>query len=451
MKRLLHAVPLLCAIGCSFSTGGSGLERFAETSIDTTLLVRGDSASLQNRVDSIARKIASVRGLAFSRKVVASWVSRTELPGLLDSLDGTDTASASSPGITFDELSFGLGYTSAPRSYDSAQSSFTGSAIAGFYISGTNHLWVVSDASIASMESTIAHELVHALQDQVFDLSLPRATTLDGDYAQTMLTEGDAEYTAMLYDRNVPSFEAIDARNDFYGMDALASLVSRYYPTLPLVTTLPGFAPYYCGPKFVHEARRSGGWPLVGTFLGNPPGSTHHVLVPSDGIARSSILAWSETRAWPALSHLGTWKDLGSDQIGQLMLGTLLMSWRNNAGLGTGSSPAAWNGDRIWLWRQDSLHYAAAGRIAWKTEADAADFLESWDAASAHAPGRRLFRSSRSGSTTLLAWGHLDPADMDSLWKDLQDTATPTPVAGRAAAKPWPRLPLKPWTHPPRL
>lgn len=449
MKRLFLAMPVLCLLGCSFSTGGDRLTESLLPGIDTTLLVRGDSASLQARVDSIAQKITLVRGHAFSRKVQASWVSRSLLPSLIDSLNRTDTSSTSS-GITFGELAYGLGYTRSPSSYDSAQESFTGSAVAGFYVSGSDRLWVVADASIADMESTIAHELVHALQDQTFDLSLARTSTLDGDYAQLMTIEGDAEYTQMLYNRNDPSIEAIDARNDFLSMDELASLLPGYYPDLPLVTTLPGFLPYYWGPKFVHELRRSGGWPLVDATQGNPPRSTHHVLVPAEGIARSGFLSWNEARTWPAFTKLETWQDLGSDQIGQLMLGTLLMSWRQNAGFGTGTAPTAWNGDRFWLWRQDSLRYAAAGKVAWQTERDAADFLESWDAASLHAPGQRLFRSSRVGSTTLLAWGHLDSAGLDSLWKDLQDTASPSPISGRAAAKPWPRLPLKPWTHPPR-
>lgn len=450
MKRLLLATPLLYLLGCSFSTGADRLQEESIPGIDTTLLVRGDSASLQNRVDSISLRIATLRGISFTRKVMASWVSRAALPTLLDSLDSPDTASASSD-ITFGELAYGLGYTETPSAYEAAQSSFSESAIAGFFISGSDHLWIVTDASIASMESTIAHELVHALQDQAFDLNLPRSTTMDGDYAQLMTIEGDAEYTQMLYNRNGPSNEAIDAQNDFLSMDELARLIPSAYPDLPLVTTLPGFLPYYWGPAFVHELRRSGGWPLVNTAMGNPPKSTHHTLVPADGIARSEFLSWSESRAWPAFTKLESWKDLGSDQIGQLMLGTLLMSWRLKAGFGTGISPTAWNGDRFWMWRQDSLHYAAAGKVAWKTETDAADFLESWNAASLHAPGQRLFRSSRSGSTVLLAWGHLDTASLDSLWKDLQDTATPALISGRAAAKPWPHVPLKPWTHPPRF
>lgn len=450
MKRLLLATPLLYVLGCSFSTGADRLQEESTPGIDTTLLVRGDSASLQNRVDSISLRIAKLRGLAFTQRVTATWVSRSALPALLDSIDGTDTAGTAT-GITFGELAYGLGYTVTPSAYDVAQSSFTESAIAGFFISGSNRLWIVTDASIASMESTIAHELVHALQDQVFDLNLQRSTTLDGDYAQLMTIEGDAEYTQMLYNRNGPSIEAIDAQNDFLSIDELARLIPGVYPDLPLVTTLPGFLPYYWGPAFAHELRRSGGWPLVDANLRNPPRSTHHVLVPADGIARSEFLSWSESRAWPAFTKHESWKDLGSDQIGQMLLGSLLMSWRQNAGFGTGTAPTAWNGDRFWLWRQDSLRYAVAGKVAWKTEADAAVFLESWNAASAHAPGQRLFRSTRIGATTLLAWGHLDTASLDSLWKDLQDTATPTLISGRAAAKPWPRLPIKPWTLPPRL
>jgi len=155
-------------------------------------------------------------------------------------------------------------------------------------------------------------------------------------------------------------------------------------------------------------------------------------------------------RPWTAIGRLEGWKAMGSEQLGQLMLGTLLMSWRINGKLGTGAGPDAWDGDHIWIWRKNSLHYATAGVFAWNSEAAATNFLTAWQTASAHAPGDFLFRSARSGSTTLMAWGRMDSSSLDSLWKDLQDTTPYTSIAGRTAAHPLPHVPVRPWGPRPR-
>lgn len=443
MKRLLPLLPLALAMGCA--TADNDLVG------PSTGLIAGDSVSLKNYVKTISDSIAVLRGMPFKQTVQATWVTRADLPALFDSFDSPADTANDPASTSFGQLCYGLGFTTSPGSYDSGEASFEGSSIAGFYVSGTNHLWIVTDASTSDLAATIAHELVHALQDQYFGLDKPRATTLDGQRAQLAVIEGDAEYTSLLYEYGNPSFATIDAKWNFRGIDALYPILMGLedYASMPLVNTLPTYIPYTWGPGFVHTLRKTGGWSLVNTFQDIPPLTTHHVLQPSLAIGHSLFKEWDTTKTFPATARLGNWTPLGFDRMGDLLLSTLVMTWKT----GGTNALTGWNGDRFWLWRKDSLHYAAAGYTSWESESEATFFKARWDAATAGAPGTRLFRSVRKGSDVLLAWGHMEAPEMDSLWKDVQDSATAKLVAGRTTPGPsWPRIPVRPWgPRPPRF
>jgi hypothetical protein len=447
MKRAMIVLPLLLSIGCAQINYG------LEGTNDPVKLDLSDSA-LQVQVNSLSSEIAALRGLAFKQPVKASFVNRAHLPALIDSIEAaTNPGEAGPDDLTFGQLAYGLGYTASPASYDSAENSFSGSAIVGFYVPGTNHLWIVSEASSQDQRSTMAHELVHALQDQNFDLAKDRSTSLDGMYAHNMVVEGDAEYTQMLYDRRNPSLSLIDADNDFQNMTELADLLDQStYGKLPLVNTLPGFLPYYWGPKFVHEVRRAKGWAGVDLLHETPPATTHHVLYPAQGIGHAPYRTWDTTRTWSAMNRLEGWANMGFDQMGELMLNTLLMSMNRKVMGNSGSAVEGWNGDQVWLWRKDSQRYAAAAIIDWQSRSQAAGFKQYWDMR-VSGLGNRISRSDTTGTRVLLAWGHLTAPEMDSLWKDLKDTTSSRLVAGRVApVKLWPKRPAHPWgPRPPRF
>lgn len=436
MKRILPLPLLVLAMGCS--TLDSDLVA------PSSGLIAGDTTSLKAYVKAISDSIAALRGTPFKRPVLATWVPRADLPAVYSALDTPAAPSNDPASVSFGQLCYGLGFTASPSSYDSVETSFSSQSIEGFFFSGTNHIWLATDVSTSELVHVVAHELTHAWQDQQFTLDKPRATTLDGEYAQLILIEGDAEYTSTLYKYGNPSFATIEANEVFSGIDSLYAILMRYdsYASTPLIHSLPVYIPYDWGPGFVHALRKSGGWDLVNAFQEAPPLTTHHVLHPDLAIHHTRFKEWDTTKAFPAMTHLGNWTIHGSNRLGELLLSTLVMGWKQ----GGTTALNSWNGDRFWLWRKDSLHYAAAGYTSWESASEAARFKTRWDAATAGAPGTRLFRSMQKGSDVLLAWGHMDAPEMDSLWKDLQDSATSKLVAGRTAPGPsWPRIPVRPW------
>jgi hypothetical protein len=118
----------------------------------------------------------------------------------------------------------------------------------------------------------VAHELVHALQDQHFGLPAGRPTR-DGALARAGLVEGDARYVERLYGERCGSGEwdcVADPPGDGAGG---GGPVDRGV----LISVLQ---PYSDGPTLVHRVRKRGGWAAVDDMYGRLPESSEQVIHP---------------------------------------------------------------------------------------------------------------------------------------------------------------------------
>jgi len=375
------ALPMLIAVlglgGCA--TNDNSLATISSTCESTLKALpfsatAGNEASLQRLIDSISLRVSAVRGLAFKTPVKASWVARSHLMALEDSLStALDTSSDTASGDPADALA-AMGFVDS-ASYEKSLDSFDSSGVAAFYVDGTNHLWVVTDqAANSDFQATVAHELVHALQDQNYGLALPDTVEYDEYSAYEFIVEGDAEYQADLWRLGDTSLACVtsESANLFDDLPTLVPLVQTYYPDYPLVISVPGYIPYTWGPAFVHALRKSGGWSEVNGFLAKRPTNSTEGLHPLLGIARQGFLDWDKNAPFAAMSG---WKDIGSGRFGELYLATQLYTWGASV---TASQPAqGWFGDRFWIWKKDS-GYVVAGRTAWTDSASAQAFLVAW-------------------------------------------------------------------------
>lgn len=130
---------------------------------------------------------------------------------------------------------------------------------------------------------TLAHEVVHALQDQHFDLDRLRAGDgSDARNAQRALVEGDAFLAAFQYDRplvfqDVRSFTRVIRRifRQHKGGGALSFAEATF------------LFPYVHGTNFAAAVFERGGWPAVNAALRDPPQSTAEILHPERYLDRS--------------------------------------------------------------------------------------------------------------------------------------------------------------------
>ena len=443
MKILL---PIL-ACGCLSLALLGGCDSSTGTVSTSTGMVAGNQAQLQRSVDSLLSQVASIRGLSWKRPVVANWTTRLHLPSLLDSL--ATAQGYSSGGSSPDEIFQALGYVDPGVSLGSSQSQLVSSGVAAFYEGHTDHLWVVTDqAQDPSLTHTIVHELVHALQDQSFGDSVPSTAELDEDEAFTFLEEGEAEYVATLWSLGNPTLGAFDLLFPNWTLKMVAdSLPSWGYGSLPLLATIPTFAPYSCGVNFVHWVHEQSGWSGVNGLHTDHSRSTTQTLHPMAGLHKGFV-DWGDHQ----FASTADWETFGSGRLGELYLTTLLYSQGNPATTGDASG---WNGDRFWIWRtRDSLHHAVVGRVSMDSSSLATSFLRRWGESFSRRIGiaaalqgvdsfqvssvdsQSVVRGVRHGTELYLGWGDLHGLRMDSIWTELAGL-TPSPgAAGRALADP---------------
>jgi hypothetical protein len=151
-----------------------------------------------------------------------------------------------------------------------------GGTVLGFYQPSTERLVIVSGNDPATLddELTLAHELVHALQDQHFDLGSIEATTLDGTNARNGLIEGDASVVEQAYERNCETGEWQCVETDVSSGGGLS-------PDFHWGVYFLGFFPYAEGPTFIDHHREAGGWDAVDRMYDEYPTTSAEIVRPA--------------------------------------------------------------------------------------------------------------------------------------------------------------------------
>jgi hypothetical protein len=237
--------------------------------------------------------------------------------------------------------------------------------VLGFYDQRTKRLVVVRDerASRPLLEITLAHELVHALEDQRFGLRVSGGPNDDSALALSALAEGTA--TVAMAEYAVRYFGIDDALALFGATSGDDTKLPKY-----LEDTL--LFPYEQGIEFVQAFRdRAGSWKAVDNVIRFRRPVTAEQVIHVDKYASGER---PEAPNVPALGPvLGAgWRHLGSSSVGEVDLREIFSI--------LGHSPdnvaaAGWNGGRFELWRRGTAKSCAAPCVG----QDAGVLLLSWD------------------------------------------------------------------------
>jgi hypothetical protein len=127
---------------------------------------------------------------------------------------------------------------------------------------------------------TLAHELVHVLQDQHFDLGAAwddPETTSERFAGFTALLEGDAIRIENAY---IDALDADELDNYFDTSGELADEAEAGLDDVPGVLVARELAPYALGPSLVDLIAADGGNAAVDDAFEDPPASTEHMVDP---------------------------------------------------------------------------------------------------------------------------------------------------------------------------
>lgn len=270
-RRVLFGAAASLALlfaACSSSGGG---DRAAVTPTMTP-------QPLPSQLQVVLDRVAELRGLSAPTNLRAEFVSRSDLPALLDSLITGDDRRWFEQTTRLYRL---LGHLRNDQDYLSVYQAFGGGLVLGLYSPPDDTLWVVHndgqqidlDHLPADLEETLAHEFVHAVDDAHFDLTatdLRLEDNLDVSLAWTAVVEGNA---VAHEDRYRDKYLALP------GGRALLASVAQIGDVPPSIVRELYF-PYQAGADWIRVEREANGTRRIDQWLADPPAGTAYILHP---------------------------------------------------------------------------------------------------------------------------------------------------------------------------
>ncbi|MFB6205438.1 MAG: Hvo_1808 family surface protein [Haloglomus sp.] len=176
---------------------------------------------------------------------------------------------------TFDNAKFeALFLIGEGRDSLTVQNSNRAANVLGFYSPRNDSIVVVSESTPPKLtdELTLGHELMHAVQDQHYNLTDYTRPTREVYNAYNGLFEGDAHYVEQLYRQRCDGeWECLSLPSEGGGGGS---------PDIHFGVYFLNFFPYSDGPSFVEYHRQRGGWATVDAMYDDPPASTEQVISP---------------------------------------------------------------------------------------------------------------------------------------------------------------------------
>jgi hypothetical protein len=319
----------------------SGRKQAASSEKPSTPLPKA-SARADVEVASALALVERVRQLPSRKPVPGLRMGRAELRREVERTLSEEAPADLVAGNT--ELLYALDLVSEGFDLQKALAQLYGAQLAGFYDPDTKRMVLASDLSEDEQALTLYHELVHALQDQHYDLSNAldwKPELSDVQSALQALAEGDAMLAMLDVARTAAGQPPVEFPAGILQLDSLLMQAK------PELTDVPGFlvraliSPYADGVRFVSRIRAgSHGWAGVDRAWRERPISTEQILHPDKYLAREPVVPVAAIAA-PAGFDGSVFRDV----MGELGLRLLFEEWAPSDAAALAAT--GWGGDRL--------------------------------------------------------------------------------------------------------
>jgi hypothetical protein len=256
-----------------------------------------------------------------------------------------------------------LGFVPTTFDYEGAEYDLLQEQLAGYYEPADRTMYMAGDLGQTEAEATLAHELVHALQDQRWNLAARcKYHPGDGDRSEAVsaLAEGDA--TSAMFDvlvahaAGAAAKSALDIPDDVFAAQIRDAMEAGPGAGSPRIMRTSLAAPYIYGTLFIHALRRRGGWAAVDRAWDDAPVTTEQILHVDKWLAHEKPMAVPP----PPFTALGEgWTVSDDDSDGELGTRLAMEEWVDAktaaelaGGWGGDRGLLLANGDRIaYVWR----------------------------------------------------------------------------------------------------
>jgi len=300
-----------------------------------------DAPRADREVAEALELVSRVRGLSVKAKVPGIRMNREELHREVERTLKDESPDELIAGNT--ELLYALDVVHADFDLKAALARMYGAQLAGFYDPDKDRMVLASDLSEEEQALTLYHELVHALQDQHYELSGKldwKPENSDALSALMALAEGDATLAMMDVARAASGLGPADFPPDLLQIDALLMQAS------PKLADVPGFlvramvSPYADGLRFVRDVKARGGWAAVDEVWRSPPQSTEQILHVEKFFAREPPVLVPRPAIPPGFAAPSF-----RDEMGEQGLKLLFEEWAPAAAAAAAAD--GWGGDRL--------------------------------------------------------------------------------------------------------
>ncbi len=334
-----------------------------------------DEEATKARVQEIQANVAKLRELAYLRDTSISVETPAEVRAKLEQDVAEHVSDEIFEAVGRTWAAFGL----VPSDYDVRESQLRllQENIGGYYDPETRRLVLVQQSDVAAgiaaqmmADVVIAHELVHSLQDQHFDLHALTDRDLnnsDVEFAIRSMIEGDATLAMLGQMPLAVPLAEIDLQL-MKKMMVAAGGAEGAIGNHPLVLTAPLTAPYMEGMVWSHRLLKQGGWETINQSFANPPLSSEHILHPEryGDPAHLPLDLSNEAKGWIPSFQLAF-----QDSLGEFGLALYLSELAPD--IDAASAANGWSGDRIWTFIRDD-QTAIVAMSVWDTEPEAVEY-----------------------------------------------------------------------------
>lgn len=342
-----------------------------------------DQKAILAASESILKEVSDLRGLPAKNPVKSGFKSRKELEDVIikDLNEEHSPEELKSQGRLLKK--FGL----IPKDYDLRQEmiKLLQEQIGGFYEPRTGEFYLVDWLELSEQKPVMAHELMHAVQDQNFNLKrfekFPKDEG-DQELAVQSLIEGEATIVMFNYMfksqglkmdiTKVPIsistlMDLADDKMDDKRFPVLASTPKAIKETLEF--------PYFYGGSFIQQYVGKTSWEKVADLYSSElPESTEQIIHPEKAINREHPI---KVKLPDQLTKLGTgWQKAQVNINGEfgyyLVFAQYLDKQRAR------EAAAGWGGDQMIFYEKDADHSLISQATVWDTEQDAIEFFQAY-------------------------------------------------------------------------
>ncbi|MFQ5398728.1 MAG: Ig-like domain-containing protein [Anaerolineae bacterium] len=324
------------------------------------------NAALRSQIEN---NVAELRGLSILEPITTTLLTRDQLKQRI----AEEFAKENTPESTRRDALVLSAFDFLAPDYDlyHALVDLQGEAIQGFYDPETAEFVVVSNDDVLDVEEQWihAHEVVHVLQDQHFQLDLLSNDSLDSEASAALraFAEGEATLVQTLYlnadyftEEQVTQLRTVIVEADTSALEGIPAVISDSF-----------IFPYDAGAQFAFALYFQGGFEALDAAWENLPQSTEQILHPDR--YRAGDLPQLVTVP-PLTDTLGEgWEFVEEDVLGEFFLREYLGQQLDAEQVDLAST--GWGGDRYAVyWNEAEQSAAMLLRIVWDTSVDGTEF-----------------------------------------------------------------------------